>query len=127
MRPLRALAVVIWLVVPATGVAAPGEISDPAMVFSACAGRLSAEMEHRWLTGRDPTEVTRQRATMIELVDATRMPDHGPLLMARRIEAKVAQAALLQRAMFSRDPDVVKQAMIHARAARQTCLSLIAD
>ena len=125
MDRLRIIAIALGLVAPATGTTAPGELSDPAMLFAACAGRLSAEMEHLWLEGRDAAAITRQRAAMIDLVDAVRPPDSGPAILARRIEAKMAQAALLQRAAFSTDEAVARRARVLARGARRQCLALM--
>ncbi|WP_375173579.1 hypothetical protein [Pseudooceanicola sp.] len=125
MSRLCTLALVFGLVAPATGTAASDEISNPLMVFAACAGRLSAEMEHKWLVAENPDEVTRQRAAMIDLVDAIRPPERGREVLARRIEAKFAQAALLQRALFSTDEAEARQAATLARAARHRCLYLI--
>jgi hypothetical protein len=125
MTRMCALAVVLGLVAPATGAMASDDLSDPLMVFAACAGRLSAEMEHKWLIEEDPDEVTRHRAAMIDLVDAIRPPDRGREVLARRIEAKFAQAALLQRAYFSKNEAEARQAATLARAAHQRCLYLI--
>lgn len=125
MHLVRALVVSLGLVAPATGQAGPGDLSDPVMIFADCAGRFSAEMEHSWLMGHDPAEVTRQRAMMIDLVDAARPADAGPAILATRIEAKFAQAALLQRASFTQDPQQARQARATARAALERCLFLM--
>lgn len=129
MERLRVIACVLGLgipvVAPAPAVAAPGEFSDPVLIFAACAGRLSAEMEHRWLDGRDATDITRQRAAMIDLVDAVRPEDRGIEILARRIEAKFAQAALLQRATFGTDPEEARRARALAGRARGQCLALM--
>lgn len=125
MDRLRLIAVAFGLVAPAAGSAAPGDITDPVMMFAACAGRLSAEMEHSWLDGRDPTQVTRQRAAMIDLVEATRSSDNGAAVLATRIEAKMAQAALLHRATFNSNPDESARARRLAWSARDQCTGLI--
>lgn len=125
MDRVRAIAVVLGLVAPATGMAAPGDLSDPVMIFAACAGRLSAELEHQWLDGRSTPGLRQQRAAMIDLVDAVRPADSGKHVLARRIEAKFAQASLLQRATFSRDAAEASRARDLARAARDSCLTLL--
>lgn len=126
MDRLRLIAVVLGLAAPAAGMAAPGELSNPAMIFAACAGRLSAEMEHRWLDGRDASDVTRQRAMMIDLIEASRPPGSGTAVLAARIEAKMAQAALLQRATFGTDPADARRARALALSAHRQCSALIA-
>jgi hypothetical protein len=62
---------------------------------------------------------------MIDLIDAIRGPDDGRALLAHRLEAKFAQAKLLQRASFDLDPDAARRATLLASAARDRCLSLL--
>ena len=136
MTHVRALPVALVLAAPATGTAAPGEPGDPVALFATCAGRYSAEMEHRWLIGHDAAEITRlveavrltprQLRAMIDLVDAVRTPDQGPRVLAWRVEAKVAQAMLLQRAEFNTDPADAGRARDLARLALSQCRALIA-
>ena len=126
MTHVRALLVALVLAAPATGTAAPGEPGDPVALFATCAGRYSAEMEHRWLIGHDAAEITRPRRAMIDLVDAVRTPDQGPRVLAWRVEAKVAQAMLLQRAEFNTDPADAGRARDLARLALSQCRALIA-
>lgn len=122
---MKTLALVCLLVSPGTGRAAPGDGSDPLLLFAACAGRYSAEMEHRWLIGTDAAEVTRTRATLIDLIDATISPGRGPEVLARRIEAKMAQASLLQRATFNRDAQDAARARRLAATALGHCRALM--
>ncbi|GGE31910.1 hypothetical protein GCM10011360_19850 [Primorskyibacter flagellatus] len=125
MDHMRAFLVALGLAAPATGTAAPGEPGDTVALFATCAGRYSAEMEHRWLIGHDATEITRHRRAMIDLVDAVRTPDQGPRVLAWRVEAKVAQAMLLQRADFNTDPADAGRARDLARLALSQCGALI--
>lgn len=97
--------------------------ADPLLrTFSVCAGRLSAVMEHQWLTDGPASEGTaRSRAAMLSLVESVLPPDQAPRALHWQIEAKVAQAALLTRATFAGDP-------VAARRADQLvaeCLGLI--
>jgi len=125
MALMRTLVALLALVPAGTGRAAPGDLSDPAVVFATCAGRYSAEMEHRWLLGRDADEVTKQRRAMIDLVESVRADDQGAFILARRIEAKMAQAALLQRAEFGRDEGAARRALRLAQTAIRQCGALL--
>lgn len=87
-------------------------------MFAACAGRLSAQMEHQWLlsdSGANATE--RRRAQMIDLLDSVVGRDDRAGAMQIRLEAKLAQARLLSRADFGQDARAATRA--RALAARQ--------
>ncbi|MEC7299627.1 hypothetical protein [Pseudooceanicola nitratireducens] len=122
---LRHLTLGLLLALPGATHAAPADLGDPVMIFAGCAGRFSAEMEHSWLIGRDETAVRGKRLAMIDLVDAALPPGRGPEVLARRIEAKFAQAMLLQRASFSRDAGTASRAQARARAALRQCEALL--
>lgn len=112
-----------FLAVLAVGLFASGSATadPPLRQFSLCAGRLSALMEHQWLVDGPASETTsRQRDAMLELVEAVLPPDQAPRAMEWRIEAKVAQAALLNRARLAMNP------MAEARADPlvQQCLTM---
>ncbi len=97
---------------------------DPLRTFAVCAGRLSALMEHQWLTDGPASEATaRSREAMLSLVEAVLPPEATPLALNWRIEAKVAQAALLSRATFARDP----VAAARADHLVQDCLGLLSQ
>lgn len=88
---------------PACAQALPG--ADPGRVFATCAGRLSALVEFQWLTDGPASDATaRQRDAMAALAEAAAPPGAATRLMHWRLQAKVAQAALLQQAAFGRDP-----------------------
>lgn len=125
MALLRTLVALLALAPAGTGRAAPGDLSDPVVIFATCAGRYSAEVEHRWLMGRNADEVTKQRRAMIDLVDAVRADDQGSQVLARRIEAKFAQAALLQRAEFGGDTPAARRALRLAQTAIRQCAALL--
>lgn len=95
-------------------------------VFATCTGRLSAQMEHQWMfdgPGSERTEA--QRAAMISLLEATMPPDAGRDILARRIDAKMAQAALLTRATFNADTDDARRAGHLAQVRIAECTSLL--
>ncbi|MEM6390804.1 MAG: hypothetical protein AAF825_13280, partial [Pseudomonadota bacterium] len=77
-----------------------------------CTGRYSALMEHQWLI-RDPAsrDTEQRRKRFADLIEAVVAPGQGAAVMAMRIEAKMAQAALLFARDFSQD-----QALRHAAA-----------
>lgn len=89
--------------------AMPGEMQEMVRLFASCAGRYSATMEHEWLMGRDGRAAEAQRRGFVALLDAV-LPDAraagmtGPQVLNLRIEAKFAQAQLLQTASFHDDP-----------------------
>ena len=99
---------------------------DPVVLFATCAGRLSALMEHQWMfdgPGSEDTAV--KRAHMIDMLDAVRAPDQGHKVLALRIEAKMAQAALLTRATFNDDPDDKTRAMRLATQRVSECTGVL--
>ncbi|MFY0632305.1 MAG: hypothetical protein JXQ91_00710 [Vannielia sp.] len=106
--------------------ALPARAEPLEMQFAACTGRFSALMEHQWLLP-DPAveQTTRRRAAMISLLEAVMPPDTGREVLARRIEAKYAQAVLLTRATFNDDPDDARWAATRAEAAIASCAALL--
>ena len=85
--------------------AGPDSSRDPARFFAACLGRLSATMEHEWLMGRDGELARDQRDIFVSLLDSV-APDSALSradILHMRIEAKFAQAKLLQAASFHTD------------------------
>ncbi len=88
-------------------------------LFATCAGRLSALTEFQWLMDGPSSEQTaRERDAMAALAEATAPGAASVQLMDWRLQAKVAQAALLHQAAFGRDPQ--------GRAARRA-ERLVAD
>ena len=93
-----------WLPLAAGAVDSTGQ-QDALTLFATCTGRLSALMEHQWLTdGPQSEETARTRARMIGLLETVMPPGAGAEVLHRRIEAKMAQAALLGQATFATDP-----------------------
>lgn len=111
----------------AAAIARPVAAEPPLyMTFAACTGRLSAEMEHGWLTG-DASTPTYERAydDLATLFEATTPPDARIAAMGLRIEAKHAQRVMLETARFGRDPARAHWAAGRAAAERDRCLGLI--
>lgn len=85
--------------------------ADPLRFFASCAGRLSAEMEFQWMFDTAAADrVEEERASVLDILDALMAPDQGRDVLNWRVEAKIAQAALLTRATFSDNQRVATQA-----------------
>ena len=86
-----------------------GDLPDLAH-FAACTGRLSALMEHQFLTDGPASEDTRRRRdAFADILDAITPPGAETRVMALRIEAKAAHGALLTQARFGQDPGHIAQ------------------
>lgn len=94
--------------------------------IATCAGRLSAEMEHQWLTGGAKADLaeTRREAT-VDVLEAMTPKGRERDIMAWRIDAKVAQASLLSRATFNDDADDAQWARRMAETTLAACHSLV--
>ena len=66
-----------------------------------------------------------QRAAVIELLNATMEADQASQVLATRIDAKMAHAALLTRATFNDDPEDAAWAAALAQDQQTTCLSYL--
>ena len=67
-----------------------------------CVGRFSAQMEHHWLFQDTPTtRIETERAHLIDILEAVTTPENASDVLSMRIEAKLAHAALLTRAVFA--------------------------
>jgi hypothetical protein len=94
--------------------------------FATCVGRLSAQLEHEWLMKLDAAEITEQRRNaMASLLRAVMPVDDARAVLARRIEAKFAHAALLQRAVFRGKTEDADWARSHAAALLDDCMSYL--
>jgi hypothetical protein len=108
----------------AVGFAGCGPASaDPLLKdFAICAGRFSALVEHQWMVDGPASDASAgTRDSLLALVEAVEEPEMEATVMGWRIEAKVAQKALLQRAHFAND------GVAEARAEEllQACAALI--
>ena len=73
--------------------------------LAACTGRLSALMEHQFLADGPASEATRrQRDGLADILAAVTPAGAEVRVMAWRVEAKAAHAALLRQARFGPDP-----------------------
>lgn len=129
MSALRTIPVALAaiLVAASPGNALPLSAAERALAFAACAGRYSAEVEHRWLLRPAESDaVEARRDAFLVLLDAV-SPDatdagvQPQLLMATRIEEKAVQAALLQRAAFHTDPLAADTARAAAERRTAAC------
>jgi hypothetical protein len=69
---------------------------DLARLFAQCSGRLSALMEHQFITDGPASDATKaDRDRMVELLETVAQP--GPQPMQWRLSAKFAQAEMLAR------------------------------
>ena len=121
-QAITAILILLSLAAPARLTARP---LDPLTAeFAGCTGRLSALMEHQWLLSDPEADRTEtRRAAMIALLDAVTPPDAALAALARRIEAKQAQAVLLTRATFGQDPAQAAFAATRAEAEIARCLA----
>lgn len=106
--------------------ASAGPLLPLVQTFASCAGRLSAQMEHEWLmTDAASARTAALREAMIELVEAVMPNDRGREVLAVRIEAKQAQAALLTRATFQPDKSGADWAARRAESEIAACTALL--
>ena len=99
---------------------------NPLQTFAACAGRLSATMEHQWLLSDPNSDRTAaQRAAMLSLVEATMTPDEGRTVLNWRIASKRAHAVRLTRATFNDDVEDATWALNRAEAELAACTGLL--
>jgi hypothetical protein len=90
--------------------------------FAVCAGRFSALVEHQWMVDGPASDASAgTRDSFLALVEAVEEPGMAATVMGWRVEAKVAQRGLLDRAHFAKD------AVAEKRSAQllQDCARLI--
>lgn len=107
---------------PAWGLPADQQLRS----FANCAGRLTAELEHAWLTYDDRADVIEaQRKQVVELLNAVLPQNRGREVLAWRVEARAAQRALLMRATFADNSDDAAWAAKVASEYRADCTSFL--
>lgn len=114
----------VFLTAMAVGFAGCGPaLADPLLrEFAICAGRFSALVEHQWMVDGPASDVSAgTRDSLLALVGAVEEPGMEATVMGWRVEAKVAQKALLQRAYFAGDSAAEKR----AAELLQVCARLI--
>lgn len=105
---------------------APGAADPLLRAFAVCAGRLSAVMEDQWMFDGPASEQTAEELhAMVSLIEASMPERAGRQVMAWRIDAKVAQRALLAQARFGGDQRVSETAAARAEALAAECRAMI--
>ncbi len=112
LRPLLAPPIVVLTL--ASGAGTLRAETDLAMVFSSCAGRYSATVEHAWLVGAESGPAEARRNAFSSLVDA--LSGDARQAMAWRVAAKAAQAALWSAATFRSDAAAGRAAQAYLAA-----------
>ncbi len=93
----------------------------PVRFFAECAGRMSASVEHAWLTGADDAPLRAQRDGFADIIAALTEPASRVQVMDWRIRAKMDHKRLLSVAVFSDKPRLARLATIQARAHVSRC------
>jgi hypothetical protein len=105
---------------------APGAADPLLREFAVCAGRLSATMEDQWMFDGPGSEQTQaELLAMVSLIDASIRPGEGRQVLAWRVNAKVAQRALLHQVRFSADAVASETAAARAEALAAECRAMI--
>jgi hypothetical protein len=113
-----------FLTAMAVGFAGCGPaLADPLLRdFAICAGRFSALVEHQWMVDGPASDASAgTRDDLLDLVEALEGPGMTERVMGWRIEAKVAQKALLTQAHFAGDA----AARTRADDLLQACAALV--
>ncbi len=100
-----------FLTAMAVGFASGPATADPLVrEFAVCSGRYSALVEHQWLVDGPASDASAgTRDTLWALVEAVAEPGESAKAMRWRIEAKMAQRALLDRGFFAQDQAAEKR------------------
>ncbi|MEZ5755625.1 MAG: hypothetical protein R3D90_12935 [Paracoccaceae bacterium] len=97
---LRAPALLCALAAPVAAEADADLPDNPLHFFATCAGRMSALMEHQWLVDGPASDITKaRRAAALDVLSALTPPGEEVQVMAWRVEAKAAHAALLRQTL----------------------------
>ena len=122
---LRATALFCALAAPVAARADADLPDDPLRFFAACAGRMSALMEHQWIVDGPASEATKaRRADILDLLTALTPPGQEARVMGWRIEAKAAHAALLART-WQDDAASTARAARQALALHDQCMAFL--
>jgi hypothetical protein len=105
---------------------APGAADPLLREFAVCAGRLSAVMEEQWMFDGPGSERTAaELGAVVSLIEASMGPGEGRQVLAWRINAKIAQRALLHQARFGEDKPLAEKAAAKAEALAANCRAMI--
>lgn len=128
---MSGLKTIIAIMIASIGTQAAAENLDVSFApdvrfFAACAGRLSAQLEHEWLLQDARSEDTAAaRATLLDILEALMRADQGRQVLAWRVDAKMAHAALLTRATFGEDAQDADWALRTAETQLAQCTGLL--
>lgn len=116
-----------FLAVLVLGAATSPGAADPLLrEFAVCAGRFSAIMEDQWMFDGPASERTAEELhAIVSLIEASMPEGAARQVMAWRIDAKVAQRALLAQARFGGDPRVAETAAARAEALAASCRGMV--
>lgn len=105
---------------------APGAADPLLRDFAVCAGRLSATMEDQWMFDGPGSERTAaELGAVVSLIEASMHPGEGRQVLTWRVDAKVAQRALLHQARFSPNRQLAETAAARAEALTASCRAMI--
>lgn len=122
---LRIMALACALSAPLAARAQTDIPDDPLRFFAACAGRMSALMEHQWIVDGPASDATKaRRADLLDLVTALTPPGAEAQVMGWRVEAKAAHAALLARSRQG-DTATTTRAARQAIALQNQCMAFL--
>lgn len=94
---------------------------NPLHFFATCAGRMSALMEHQWLVDGPASDITKaRRSAVLDVVASLTPPGQEAQVMAWRVAAKAAHAALLGQSRHGPAPDQTRAAK-RAAMLLQSC------
>lgn len=93
-----------------------------------CVGRLSAQMEFHWMHQDKPSDrIERQRADLIDILEALTTQENATQVLAARIDAKMAHASLLTQSVFSQDSRIATWAADHAERNIDACSDILLE
>jgi hypothetical protein len=130
------VAALLLSALPAAGGGVPVTAAERAEAFATCAGTYAGEAEHmRLFDGAHAAELESRRAGFAALTEAVAphlgpvgAPEGGPTaaeLRALRVQARLAQRALLSDAAFHPDPGRRARAAAAATRRRDACNRLL--
>jgi len=119
------------LILSSSVVAMPGSATERVQIFAACAGRLSALEESERLFDGPQSEKTAEHRSMFDMMIEATLPDaksegmNGRTALHWQVDAKMAQAQLLQLAVFGTDAERKAQAQAHSDHHIAICRQLL--
>lgn len=94
--------------------------------FAACAGRLSATIEHKSMfEGSRPEQMVQQHRWVEDLIEALLPEGRGPDALNWQLHAKVAHSGLLSRALMAKDERISREASRLAQLYLTQCTDIL--